>query len=74
MVSNRVTGLLLPTLLEVANRDNPIKRQREPTHAQHWDMMGNTTQAAWRNYYRGLYALEQAPGWPLVEQWPEAPQ
>lgn len=68
-----------PTPLEVASRDNPIKRQRELAHAsakaQHWDMMGNTTQAtAWRSYYQQLYALTQAPDWPLVEQWPTAPE
>lgn len=42
--------------------------------AQHFDMMGNADQAAaWRSYYRELHALEQAPEWPLVEQWPAAP-
>lgn len=43
--------------------------------AQHWDMMGDAEQAAaWRSYYRELYTLELAPDWPLVAQWPEAPQ
>lgn len=43
--------------------------------AQHFDMMGETEQAAaWRGYYRELHALEQAPEWPLVTQWPVAPE
>lgn len=43
--------------------------------AQHFDMMGEPEQAdAWRGYYRELNALEQAPEWPLVEQWPTAPE
>lgn len=42
--------------------------------AQHFDMMGEPEQAAaWRNYYRELHALEQAPEWPLVSQWPTPP-
>lgn len=42
--------------------------------ATHWDMMGDTTQAAaWRRHYRELYALEQAPEWPMVELWPTPP-
>lgn len=42
---------------------------------QHFTMMGDTAQAdAWRAHYQALYALEQLPEWPLVEQWPVAPE
>ncbi|MNF47448.1 hypothetical protein D3C85_353590 [compost metagenome] len=42
--------------------------------AQHFDIMGEPEQAAaWRSYYRELYALGTHPDWPLVAQWPAAP-
>ncbi|MNG07263.1 hypothetical protein D3C84_905550 [compost metagenome] len=67
-----------PTPLEVAARDNPPARRRSmelaTKQAQHFNMMGEPEQAAaWRGYYRELHALEQAPEWPQVEQWPTAP-
>lgn len=51
------------------------KAKRSATaQAHHWDMMGDATQAAaWRSYYRELFALEQAPGWPILGQWPTPP-
>lgn len=68
-----------PTPWEIAARDNPPQRCQQmklaAEQATHWEIMGDTVQAnAWRNYYRELYALEQAPDWPMIEQWPEAPQ
>lgn len=68
-----------PTPLEVATRENPQTRQDAmtlaTTNSQHFEMMGNTEQAAaWRIYYRELYALTSTPEWPLVEQWPVAPE
>lgn len=78
-----VSGQVAPTYIppapmEIAVQENPIKRQQQMKYASaqatHFDMMGDPTQAAaWRGYYRELYALEQAPDWPLVEQWPSAP-
>lgn len=67
-----------PNPSEVAARDNPKIRQSElaraTTQAQHWEMMGDPSQAtAWRDYYQALYTLDTTPDWPLVAQWPEAP-
>ncbi|MCH7370038.1 hypothetical protein [Aeromonas sp. MR16] len=63
---------------EIALRDHLKVRQSElaraTTKAMHWEMMGNPSQAAaWRDYYQAIYALDTAPGWPQVEQWPVAP-
>lgn len=74
-----VAEFIPPTPAEVAARDNPPLRTSKMAEAvdraTHWDMMGDATQAAsWRSYYRELYVLEQAPEWPLVEQWPAAPE
>lgn len=74
-VSSDETGLPAD---QVAAADNINQRQREltraTTQAQHWEMMGDPSQAtAWREYYQALYALESAPEWPLVAQWPAAP-
>lgn len=73
-----VAEYIPPTPLEVAARDNPPMRRNAmalaTTNVQHFEMMGDTEQAAtWRGYYQELYALEQVPEWPLVEQWPTAP-
>ena len=67
-----------PTAFDIATRDNPKTRLQKLAHAttqaQHWDMMDDPIQtAAWRDYYQALYALESAPCWPQIEQWPEAP-
>ncbi|MBV7413617.1 hypothetical protein [Aeromonas sp. sif2433] len=67
-----------PTPLEVAARDNPPARQKAMVQAtasaQHHEIMGEAEQmAAWRSYYRELYALGTHPDWPLVTQWPAAP-
>lgn len=74
-----ITAYVPPTPAEVAVRENPPLRASKMAEAvdraTHWDMMGDTTQAtAWRSYYRELHALEQMPGWPLVVQWPIAPE
>lgn len=74
-----VVEFIPPTPADIAARDNPPLRVSKMTEAvdraTHWDMMGDTAQAAaWRNYYRELYALAEHPGWPQVSQWPEAPQ
>lgn len=67
-----------PTHADIAARDNPSLRRQQMKQATeqttHWNMMGDPEQAAaWRSYYREIYALEQAPEWPLVEQWPISP-
>lgn len=42
--------------------------------AQHFEMMDEPEQAAaWRDYYQALYALESAPNWPELVQWPPLP-
>lgn len=74
-----VAPYIPPTESEVAARDNPpLRRQQMKLAAEqttHWDMMDDTTHAtAWRSYYRELHALEASPEWPLVEQWPVAPE
>lgn len=74
-VSSEESGL---SAKQAAAADNVNLRQRElaraNTQAQHWDMMDDPIQtAAWRDYYQALYALESAPCWPQIEQWPESP-
>lgn len=67
------------TPYEIARRDNPGRRQQLLSQAsdmaRHWDMMGDSEQAnAWRDYYRAVYALTLKKSWPMVNQWPSAPE
>jgi hypothetical protein len=61
-----------------ASTDNIVRRQQELERAikqaQHWEMMGDTSQsAAWRDYYRAVYALTTQNSWPMARQWPTPP-
>lgn len=74
-----IAEYVAPTPLAMAASDNPPLRASKMTQAiectTHWDMMEEAEQAAaWRRYYRELDALTSTSHWPIVEQWPEAPQ
>ncbi|MGL5841166.1 MAG: hypothetical protein ACRCYK_05075 [Aeromonas hydrophila] len=73
-----IAEYVAPTPYTIANDEHPPLRQQRLAQAramvQHWDILGDTTQiAAWRDYYRALYALAECETWPMVDEWPLVP-
>lgn len=72
-----VAAYIPPTELEIAEKENPPKREQLMADAivkfNHYTIFGNTTLATeWQYYYKALFYLAEKPEWPLVD-FPAAP-
>lgn len=74
-----VAAYVAPSELEIAQREAPKRLAAEMKRATDeatgaWMINDLVMADEWRAYYAELLALEISAEWPLVAQWPEAPQ
>lgn len=68
-----------PSTMEIAEKASPQRRTKEMVNAkkqvEHYALIDDDVMmAAWKQHYKDLHNLADTEWWPLVEEWPVAPE